>query len=201
MVPENYHDFFLGAVTVAAALVGLLFVAISVHPGGLADDARVAMRVRATCALLAFLDALFVSLVALMPDGRVGKAAVIIGAAGTLSMVTLLAAVLVRREVTGRRELLPTLVLILGQAAVYVWQITGGAALDPHREDLAGISEQALVIIVFFGFGVFRAWEYVGGPRTGILGTVDEIRHHPAQVSAPPGAAATTTATTEEQES
>ncbi len=61
MVPENYHDFFLGSVTVAAALVGLLFVAISVHPGGLADDARVAMRVRATCALLAFLDALFVS--------------------------------------------------------------------------------------------------------------------------------------------
>jgi hypothetical protein len=180
MVPDDYHDFFLGAVTVAAALVGLLFVAISVHPGGLADDARVAMRVRATCALLAFLAALFVSLVALMPDGRVGKAAVIIGVAGSLSMVTLLAAVLVRRKVLGRRALIPTLVLILGQAGVYIWQITGGIALDPHRDDLAGISEQALIIIVFFGFGVFRAWEYVGGPKTGILGTVDEIRHHPA---------------------
>ncbi len=130
-----------------------------------------------------------------MPDGRVGKAAVIIGTAGTLSMVTLLAAVLVRRKVLLRRELLPMLVLILGQTGVYVWQITGGIALDPHREDLAGISHQAVAIIVLFGFGVFRAWEYVGGPRTGILGTVDEIRHRPATT------ATTAITPSEEQES
>jgi hypothetical protein len=47
MVPDEYHDFFLGTVTVAAALVGLLFVAISVHPGRLGDDGAVGMRVRA----------------------------------------------------------------------------------------------------------------------------------------------------------
>jgi hypothetical protein len=29
MIPADYHDFFLGAVTMGAALVGLLFVAIS----------------------------------------------------------------------------------------------------------------------------------------------------------------------------
>ncbi|MDT7560928.1 MAG: hypothetical protein QOI68_5398, partial [Pseudonocardiales bacterium] len=37
MVPTDYHDFLLGAVSMGAALVGLLFVAISVNPGGVGE--------------------------------------------------------------------------------------------------------------------------------------------------------------------
>jgi hypothetical protein len=180
MVPDEYHDFFLGAITVAGALVGLLFVAISVNPGSLADDTRVAMRIRATSALLAFLDALFVSLVALLPHGAVGKAAMGIGAAGALSMVTLLAALLTRRRHLPRRELIHMTLLVVGQGVIYAWQVVGAAHLAYGGPVDSGINLQAVLIIVFFAFGVFRAWEYVGGARTGVIGTVDELRHRPA---------------------
>jgi len=179
MVPDEYHDFFIGAITVAGALVGLLFVAISVNPGNLVDDTRVAMRVRATSALLAFLDALFLSLVALMPHGAVGKTAVGIGCAGVIGMITLLVAVLARRRVLRRWELFRTLLLIVGQGGVYAWQAVSGYHLAHGGSVARGISLQATLIVVFFGFGVFRAWEYVGGPETGILGAVAELRRHP----------------------
>jgi hypothetical protein len=180
MVPDEYHDFFLGTITVAGALIGLLFVAISVNPGSLSDDNRIAMRVRATSALLAFLDALFVSLVALLPHGSVGKTAAGIGAAGAVAMVTLLVAVLTRRRLVGRGELARSIALIVGQGGVYVWQAVSGVRLANGGSVSGGINLQSVLIIVFFGFGVFRAWEYVGGPETGIGGAIAELRHHPA---------------------
>ena len=36
MVPASFHDFFSGCATIAGALIGLLFVAVSVAPGKLA---------------------------------------------------------------------------------------------------------------------------------------------------------------------
>jgi hypothetical protein len=199
MVPDEYHDFFLGTVTVAGALIGLLFVAISVHPGKLAEDGWIGMRVRVTAALLAFLDALFVSLVALRPDTGIGKSAFGIGIAGAVAMITLLVAVLTRSKGMRRRELAGTLVLIAGQGCAYVYQLIGGLQLANGGPAGEGISLQSTLILVFFGFGVFRAWEYVGGPRTGILGAVDELRHHPP-VQKPASTAETTHPTENAQE-
>lgn len=65
MSPENLHEFFLGSTGVAGALIGLLFVAVSV-----AGDKSAAAaippelyRVRAQAALTTFVNSLVVSLV------------------------------------------------------------------------------------------------------------------------------------------
>ena len=83
MVPEAFHDYFLATSGAGAALVGLLFVAVSIAPERtVMSGAPVERRAVATSAYTALLNAFFLSLVALLPQTNLGGAALILSLIG-----------------------------------------------------------------------------------------------------------------------
>ena len=89
MVPDAFGAFFAASAGVAGALIGLLFVAISVSPR-LDDPAhRVEMDVRAGVAFSALSDTLVISLCALIPGVNLALPAIVVSVAAIGSCVGL----------------------------------------------------------------------------------------------------------------
>jgi hypothetical protein len=194
VAPADYHDFFLGSVTLGGALVGLLFVAVSVNPGGIGERGAPAKRVQATTALAAFLSPLFISLVALLPAGNIGATAIALGSTGAFTMLSLLLVTLRRHRDVSIWPRISMIVLVAGQFTAYVIQIFLGAHLLGNSGAGGSLGSLTSLMIVFFAFGVVRTWEYVDGLPIGRWGAVREaarsLRHEtdasPAAQAEPP---------------
>jgi hypothetical protein len=168
MVPEGLHDFFLGSAGVAGALIGLLFVAISVSGERLAkaEATAVMLRIRANAALTGFINALVVSLFALIPDGGIGTTSLVVAIVGLLFVAAaLLSLIRVRhlRWSTGRDAL-----FLVGQAFVFIIQLTFGIDLMQNSNASGAANGVAILVVVCFVIGISRAWELIGGPSIGI---------------------------------
>lgn len=160
MVPASYHDFFVACASVAGALIGLLFVAISVSPGKIAgDNPSAEHQVRAAAAFSALVNALVIALVALLPGASLGVVDVALAAAGLSSTAGLI--ILLYRGLRVRIRL-GQVILLAAPFVLYGLQLANGIALENSPRDLSHISSQGGLAIGFFVFAIARAWELVG---------------------------------------
>jgi hypothetical protein len=164
VTPADLHGFFAAAAGVAGALIGLLFVAITIAQEQLrAQDAAQAHRVRAAAALTAFTNALTVSLFALLPGEKVGWAALSVALVGLFSIAAaLLALMRIRQSKPGE---LRDALFLLGLAITFGLQLGFGLRVGLHPRDTGSVQTIAVLVIVCFLIGIVRSWELVGGPH------------------------------------
>jgi hypothetical protein len=185
VVPANIHDFFLSSAGVAGALIGLLFVAISVSAGRLAGDGSQVHRIRASAALTAFTNALSVSLFALVPGHKIGPTAVAAGAGGIAFVAASLLSLIRLRQV--HWSIVRDALFLIGLATTFVFQVVLGADLLSRPGDADPVPTIAILVILCFLIGIARAWELIGGPSIGFAHEVTAIVRGRGPVHDPPG--------------
>src|SRR5580700_1451555 len=197
MVPADFHDFFLGSAGVAGALIGLLFVAISVASERLAHPQASGQlhRIRAVAALTSFINALTVSLFALLPGEKIGWTSVVVAVVGvTFVSASLLSLIRLRqvRWATVRDGL-----FLVGLAVTFIYQFVAGLSVANQPGDSGSVDTIAILVIVSFIVGISRAWELIGGPSIGIAHEVVALVRSEEQARASQAAAAGDTGDTE----
>ena len=165
MANTAFHDFFLASAGVAGALIGLLFVAISVTPEAVrGKSGHLYQQVRAAAALSMFLDALVVSLLALMPGLQsLANGSTALAIAGITSTVALV--IIFLRAPDPSRKAWPsarTLLLFAAVLVVYAFQLASALHMNTAATDAGQVHNQATLVIIMFIMGITRAWEIVG---------------------------------------
>ena len=160
----SYYPFFGGAATVAGALIGLLFVALSLSPERLRDAASLEHQAIAATAFTALVDALFISLIGLQPGSGLRQGGAIFGALGLSSTVGLTLRLWRNRHLAHLSNRWPFFLVVI--MAIYAAQLLTG--LLP--ETPAGAADRtATFVYVMFGVGIARAWQLLGLKAGGIL--------------------------------
>ena len=157
----HYTNFFLGSVTVAGALTGLLFVALSVAQGQDTGRGSAERQAVAATAFTALVDSLWISLVALLPGNGIPRASLLLGLLGLTSTAALIVRLWRSRSGEKLSRRWPVLLLLI--VAMYLAQtVTSFTASDPRGNG-------ATFVLIFFAVGIARSWELLGLRGGGLL--------------------------------
>jgi hypothetical protein len=188
VAPDGLRDFFVASAGVAGALIGLLFVAVTVASERLARAEKGGQfhRIRASAALTAFTNALVVSLLALVPGQTIGPTAVAVAGAGLMFVTASLLSLIRLRQVHWRT--LRDALFMVGLMITFVVQLIYGIQVIVRPGDSDAVNTIVILVVICFLIGIDRAWELVGGPSIGISQEVVAlVRGHERDAGDPAG--------------
>jgi hypothetical protein len=168
VVPADFHDFFAAIAAASGALIGLLFVAISVAPERtVGPEATAVAKATAGLAFVAFTNTLMVALLALIPGQHIGVAAVVVAVWSISATLALSVQIFVRRraQAPGWRW------AVLSGASLLVFgvQFGYGIAILATPDDRSAVTSIAVIGVVLSAIGIARAWELLGAETLGLL--------------------------------
>ena len=167
MVSPDFQPFFVASVGASAALIGLLFVSVSVAPERVfGNQAEGHKQAQALSAFTALVNIFFISIDALVPGVAIGIVVVIV----TLPAVTQTLALLLFLPQWRAARMVPRgLFLFLASAAVYGYELYAGADLWRHPTSKGALIAIVYVMVGAYAIGLGRAWELLGAPRMGLI--------------------------------
>jgi hypothetical protein len=187
LLTETYRELFTAVATCAAGLTGLLFVAISVGPReGVPGRPPIIQQVRAASALLAFTNALAVSLFGLVSVNSAGYAGISAGIIGVLFIAASVRSIVTSPEVSAEQALRQVGLIVLLFAA-FGGEVACGIGLISHDTTVFGPNYLSYVLIVLLLVGIARAWELVGNRDTGVFASIAVLTGHDHRPVGPVG--------------
>ncbi len=176
MVPQAFMTFFATSAGAGAALVGLLFVAVSIAPHETVKaGAPIERQATSASAFTALLNAFFLSLAALIPGNNLGIIALLVGGMGLLSTLSLTRHLL--QEWKNWRNLLRRGFLVVGSLIVYGYEIYFALLLLRTPTDVGALYGLGGLLLGVYGLGIVRAWQLLGARRFGLFsGWLDLLR-------------------------
>ena len=194
MTPVTYQPFFTASVAASAALIGLLFVSVSIAPERVfGKEAESGRQAQALSAFTALANVFFISFGGLMPDVPLGVIVTIVAMPAVLQTVALLG---LFGQWRAERTLYRGLFLFLASAAVYGAEVAIGIQLWRSPANPGALSGLLDVVLGAYAIGLGRAWELMGAPRSGVIfglidlliGRLDRTRKQKPAPKGPPSA-------------
>ena len=167
MVTAEFQPFFTASVAASAALIGLLFVSVSIAPERVFGEQSDAVRqAQALSAFSALANVFFISLLSLIPDVSFGLVVWIVSLPAILQTLALLR---LTRQWHSTGIVIRGLFLFLASAAIYGYEFAVGFQmwLNPASKGL--LINLLFILIGAYAIGLGRAWELLGAPRMGLL--------------------------------
>jgi O-antigen/teichoic acid export membrane protein len=160
MAPElsDWHDYFVTTATVAGTLVGLLFVALSIHLRVLSDERHADLRQDARAILLWFVVAMTLALLPLIPQSLVALGQELLVVFVLIVVMTVRSVPMLFRssEMYDRGNR-----LIRGALLIAGWATTLAGGLAFIAGQVWPVQMLAASIFVLIVMAVFRTWDIV----------------------------------------
>ncbi len=176
MIPPSFIVFFSTSAAAGAALVGLLFVAVSIAPHEtVKSSAPIERQATSSSAFTALINAFFISLGALIPGSNIGILTLIMGMLALLNTLSLAWHLL--KKWPAWRTLLQRGLLVAAGLIIYGYEIYFAISLLVAPMDVGPLYGLTGLLLGVYGLGIVRAWQLFGARRFSILGGWMSLLH------------------------